>query len=366
MNAKENVFLNHLGRIFMTRKSLRTLSWLLILVGWSLVFFPVLATAAPPEVKKAGPSFSIKLSGGAGYALNGGGDLEQARLGRINYYTDLGGEDSYTAILNWKKMSFIPSFGIDLIFYLNPNISIGLGSGYIMASSKGDYGYTYKYNGSEWWGSYTYDDKVTYTRDYKINAIPIVFNLYYSMPMGQMNFYAYAGAGLYIGKLTHDYGWDETFLYSDTSSYYLDEKSETTGTLKGTEEVKKNALGFNGGFGLEYNLGSNIALGLEVFGRFVNFSSWDGSYSEKWTERERDWLEGSGWYYDQTTTGDDKGSGKLWYYESYDSDFGKQYGQMYVWEEKPSGSSVKVAKEAAINLNAFGIKLSFRIFFDLF
>lgn len=350
----------------MTQKSLRTLSWLLILVGWSLVFFPVFAAAAPPEVKKAGSSFSIKFSGGAGYALNGGGDLEQARLGRVNYYTDLGGEDYYTEILNWKKMSFIPSFGIDLIFYLNPNIDVGLGSGYIMARSKGDYGYTDKYNGSEWWGSYTYDDKVTYTRDYKINAIPIVFNLYYKMPMGQMNFYAYAGAGLYIGKLTHDYGWDETFLYSDTSSYYLDEKSETTGTLKGTEEVKKNAFGFNGGFGLEYNLGSNIALGLEVFGRFVNFSSWDGSYSEEWTERERDWREGSGWYYDQTTTGDDSGSGKLWYYESYDSDFGKQYGQMYVWEQKPSGSSVRAAKEAAINLNAFGIKLSFRIFFDLF
>ena len=352
----------------MTQISLRTLRWLLILVGWSLVFFPVLATAAPPEVKKAGPSFSIKLSGGAGYALNGGGDLEQARLGSMNYYTDLGGADYYTAILNWKKMSFIPSFGIDLIFYLNPNIGIGLGSGYIMASSKGDYGYTYKYDGSEWWGSYTWDNKGSNVRDYKINAIPIVFNLYYKMPMGQMNFYAYAGVGYYIGKLTHDYTVDETLLYSDTSWYYLNEKSETTYTLKGTEEVKKNALGFNGGFGLEYNLGSNIALGLEVFGRFVNFSSWDGSYSEEWTDRERSWLEGSGWYYDQTTTGDDKGSGKLWYYESYDSDFGKQYGQMYVWEKKPSESSVWVAKEkeAAINLNAFGIILSFRIFFDLF
>ncbi|MCJ7565556.1 MAG: hypothetical protein MUP52_13335, partial [Candidatus Aminicenantes bacterium] len=336
----------------MTRKSLRTLSWLLILVGWSLVFFPVFAAAAPPEVKKAGPSFSIKLSGGAGYALNGGGDLEQARLGRINYYTDLGGEDSYTAILNWKKMSFIPSFGIDLIFYLNPNIGIGLGSGYIMASSKGDYGYTYKYDGSESWGSYTLDSKGSYVRDYKINAIPIVFNLYYKMPMGQMNFYAYAGAGLYIGKLTHDYTVDESLNYQDSSTYFLDEKYEYTYKGNGTEKVKKNALGFNGGFGLEYNLGSNIALGLEVFGRFVNFSGWDGSYSEEWTEREREWLEESGWYNDQTVTGDDKGSGKLWYYESYDSDFGKQYGQMYVWEEKPSGSSYRAVKEAAINLNA--------------
>ena len=354
----------------MTQKSLRTLSWLLILVGWSLVFFPVLATAAPPEVKKAGSSFSIKFSGGAGYALNGGGDLEQARLGRVNYYTDLGGEDYYTAILNWKKMSFIPSFGIDLIFYLNPNIGVGLGSGYIMASSKGDYGYTYKETGSPWWGSYIWDGKFSNVRDYKINAIPIVFNLYYKMPMGQMNFYAYAGVGYYIGKLTQDYTSDESLNYQDSSplSYILDEKYEYTYKGNGTEEAKKNAFGFNGGFGLEYNLGSNIALGLEVFGRFVNFSSLDGSYSEEWTERERDWLEGYGWYYDKTTTGDDKGSGKLWYYESYDSDFGKQYGQMYVWEKKPSESSVWVAKEkeAAINLNAFGIILSFRIFFDLF
>jgi hypothetical protein len=41
---------------------------------------------------------------------------------------------------------------------------------------------------------------------------------------------------------------------------------------------------------------------------------------------------------------------------------------MYVFDKKPSELFVNVAKEkeAAINLNAFGIKLSFRIFFDLF
>ncbi len=350
----------------MTRKFLRTLGCLTILIGCSLVFSPVLTAGFQPQVKKLGPSFSIKLSGDAGYALNGGGDLEQARLGRINYYTDLGEEDYYAPILNWKKMSFVPSFGIDLIFFLNPNIGIGFGSGYIMASSKGDYGYTYKETQTPWWGSYTFDGKGAYNRDYKINAIPITFNFYYKMPMGQMNIYAYAGAGLYIGKLTHDYTTDETFSYTDTSWYYLDEKTEWTYKGGGSEEANKNAFGVNGGFGLEYNLGSNIALGLEVFGRFVNFSSLDGSYSENYTEHERDWLEGYGWYYDRTTTGDDSGSGKLWYYEVYDSDFGKQYGQMYVWEDKPSGSSYKAVKEAAINLNTFGIKLSFRIFFDLF
>jgi hypothetical protein len=333
-------------------------------VGFSI--FAAAASAQPFGQKRTGPSFGFKFSGGLGYALDGGGDLENLRNGDLNYLADLGTETGMTVTTNWKKMSFLPNFDADLIFFITPNIGIGLGSGYISAQTKGELGWNYQYSGSEWWGTYMYDIADSWTREYKISAIPVRLSVYFSMLMNELNVYGYVGAGYYFGKLDHSRLEDGTLNYEDSSWYYWNEIWENTSQNTITETAKSNALGFHGGLGAEFMIGSNLALGVEVFGRFVNFNTWEGDYNYQETTHSKKWMESYGWYLDETDTFTWSESGKLWYYEIFDQDYNHQYGEMYIWQDQPDDPSYRNVRPAAINLNAVGIKLSLRIYFNLF
>ena len=84
---------------------------------------PVQARPKPVQkVKDYGPIFSLKLGGGLGFFLDGGGDLENMRLARTSYYQDLKQDPGYTeAWTNWKKLSQAPNYDVDLIFHLTEN-----------------------------------------------------------------------------------------------------------------------------------------------------------------------------------------------------------------------------------------------------
>jgi hypothetical protein len=56
--------------------------------------------------------------------------------------------------------------------------------------------------------------------------------------------------------------------------------------------------------------------------------------------------------------------GKLWYYESQDLDLGKYYPQLNMWGA-PSGSTSRNVGDAAINLNAFGLAVTVKVYFNL-
>jgi opacity protein-like surface antigen len=77
----------------------------------------------------------------------------------------------------------------------------------------------------------------------------------------------------YFGKLTHDQRNDYT---SQRVIQWVDDEYESShyqfaGTKK--EESKQNRVGFKTGLGFEMNLTSSIALGLEGFGRIINFNN---------------------------------------------------------------------------------------------
>jgi hypothetical protein len=322
------------------------------------------AKAAQPKAAQAKASemgFSLRFSGGMGFFLDGGGDLEQLRLARAKYYKDLQQDPGYTkAWTNWKKLSQAPDYEVDLLFHINKNFAVGVGSGYLSVSSKGDYGYNWIGEGISWLGPYTQEDNISYQREYKITATPIRLSLYVFFPSGAFNVYAYAGGGYYYGKLTHKFGWDATYLFSLYSLF--DEKDEITEQDDLSEEAKKNAFGFHGGLGIEVKLMSHAALGVEVFGRYVDFGGWRGSFKETFSQRERRWEESEGWYSDETTQESWSESGPLWYYEEYSMN--KYYGQMFVWQTKPEGLDFQNVREAKINLNAWGVAVSLRIFFN--
>ena len=341
----------------------RLLSIALLLSAGLALAFPGAAAAQLSDQNRY--RASVRISAGAGFALNGGGDLELERLGIANYFADIASLPGYTVSQNWKKMSLLPDVEIDFIFNLTDRFQLGLGTGYIRGNGKGDYSYEYKEDGTASWGSFTYQDKVSYNRDYLLTAIPIRMTVFYSLPLGKLNLYAFGGGGFYLGNLKHTYSMDETFFYEDFSSVYLDEKYEVKAAADGTETAKHNTLGFHGGLGLEMKLGRSIGLGLEVFGRFVDFGKWDGELSETDTTRTRAYLEGSGWYSDETDTETYSESGALWYYEYLDPDFGKKYAYMQTFTDEPSGEGVSGIRRAKLNLNAFGIRLTLKIYFGI-
>lgn len=347
----------------MRQKSEGEKKLVLILLLSAVVLFAAAGRAAE-EPQRKGLTVGFKLSGGIGFTLDGGGDLETYRKGMIDLYNDIGTLDYFTGNNNWKKMETIPNFEFDVIFHLTKNFGIGLGTGYIRTSSRGDYGFVYDRVSSESWGILTQAGAARNTEDFKITVLPIRLSLYLMFPLGRWTFYGLAGAGYYLGTFAHTYTYDFSYNYADSSTIYLDEKQEITSSEVWDESAKKNSLGFHGGLGLEYRLWSGLSLGLEVFGRFVNFSGWEGDVKMTSSSRERDWREDLGWYYDQTATDTNSSAGKLWYYESQDVDLGKYYPQMNMGGA-PSGGTYRNVRDAAINLNAFGVSASLRVYFNL-
>jgi len=313
-------------------------------------------------------SIGLKLSGGAAFLFDGAGDLEKYRTGKTNYYNYLRNDLGDTTTFNWKKLSLIPDFNAEIIFNITPNFGIGIGSGIINATSKGNYSSEGSSSGNLWYYGYdvgdwtdTFTDK--YTQNFKIQAIPITLNLYYFAPLGDsLNFYIYGGVGYYMGKLTRDFTNNYTYFYEDDSWYYWNEKEDYKYDLTAKEESKQNKVGFKTGLGLEMNMGPSISLGLEVFGRFVNFNNWEGDYSDSWTSRDKWWHEYYGyWYYDHTSSGSSSEHGNLWIYDT------GSHGNKGMWilENKPDWSNISNVNKAAINLNAFGAQISLRFHFDL-
>jgi len=307
-------------------------------------------------------SIGLKLSGGAAFLSDGAGDLEKYRTGKMNYADYLRNDYDYTTTFNWKKLSLIPDFNAEIIFNITPNFGIGIGSGVINATSKGDYSYDkiwgpYYY----WWGDYTETYTYKYTQNYKVQAIPITLNLYYFAPLGNsLNFYIFGGIGYYMGKLTHDLKYDYTYFYEDESWWYWNEQEDYKYSETAKEVSKQNKVGFKGGLGFEMNMGPSVSLGLEVFGRFVNFNNWVGDLSSSWTAHDRHWHEYYGWWYDSTWSGSDNEHGLLWI---YDGSHGNK--EMYISVDRPDWSGISNVRPAAINLNAFGASISVRFHFDL-
>jgi hypothetical protein len=184
--------------------------------------------------------------------------------------------------------------------------------------------------------------------------------------MEAITVFAYAGAGYYMGSLTHDYTGNYIEITDTRPRTGMMTKEEITTAYVLTEKLKSNTLGVHGGLGADIRIFSFMALGLEVYGRYVNFLKWEGDVSWTQSARHRDWSESAGWYYDNTANTSNAYRGKLWYYEFYVSSLSGNYGQMFARESEPSSTSNINVREAAINMNNFGLRISLRLFFNLF
>ncbi|MGB8952038.1 MAG: hypothetical protein WCC06_05150 [Candidatus Aminicenantales bacterium] len=333
------------------------------MVFLGLLVFAVFISFNTAEAANGNVGLSFKFGGGMGLLFNGGGDIEKARLGYQEYYSDLGSVTNYSTTFNWKKMSTAMNFEADLILTFGQNFGFGIGSGYIRATNDGDYSYAWSYTGYPWYGTDWEDEEDIYTMKYTMSAIPIRFTLYFFVPMNSMSFYGFGGLGYYMGKLNATQSNDYTDNWGWDSWYYWNEEFDYSYNSEATQKATCNALGFHGGIGLKMNLSQSVGIAFELFGRLVNFKNWEGDVSWSWNDRLRYWHELVGWYYDDTLSGSGSESGKMWYYEWHSSYFNKDYSEVTLSETKPTW--YKNVREAAFNLNAFGVSVSIIFHFNL-
>ena len=306
--------------------------------------------------------FGFKFSGGVGYLLNGAGDLENLRQGRTALYEAYGREDDYSTSVNWEKLLFSPDFNVDFIVNIGRYFGIGFGTGFILASRKGEYSLYYDFIQQE--GNFLFDIDQDYTRDYRITAIPVRTNLYLFLPVKNLAFFGYGGVGYYLGKLTNSYTYNDYYYYE--SPVGIPEwKHEEIYEWTADEESTCNTFGVQGGLGFEVKI-AVISFGIEFFGRWVNFKDFEGTRSFSWEDQDRHWSDSQGWYSDTTTQDSGEFKGKLWIYDYLSTYLNTSYANMWIRDNEPSGSLFSNVRQAAVNLNAAGILFYLKIFFDLF
>ena len=282
-----------------------------------------------------------------------------------NYSTDYSADwNEFERITNWKGEVLVNitsslSFGLG-VEYLNSKIQRGLITLNNPDSGTTDLGSSYF--------NYTLTDNYQFAPQQELTIIPITFNFYYFIPIGNIaEVFVTAGFSYNLGRLKYNetyqseydyqadyYGSDDTFWYT-----YIDDYTED-GTY--SYSVKCNETGIQVGLGFDIKPLSFISLVVEGTYRRVNFKNWVGSMNDNlnWDQQ---------WGFSNIEYSTDSGnesrawSGKLWYYEEYYSGIDKQCGFMSLHEEEPQLEYIKNVRAAKININGFSLRAGIRISF---
>ncbi|NIM90111.1 MAG: hypothetical protein GTO17_04100 [Candidatus Aminicenantes bacterium] len=280
------------------------------------------AKAPPPSVlqpsAKSRIGFSLKMHGGKSYLF--ANDINDHLQATTDYWNDRGVDvdGEFDPLQNGIE------FGGEFIVNLAPHIGIGLGGGYIQASSESTV--------NNVWFGYSYQD----TARPKVTAIPLTLSAYFDLPLAKrLSFTVQVGLGYYLGTFSWDYSYESEF-----------------DDFKENWEGKSNALGFHGSLGFEFNFSSRIALFVESFGRYAKLKALKGNYTFEETFFGYQGQESI----DEAT---------LWYYEWRSSLTGNYYPTLEFNDEKPEETSfVKNIREGEVDLTGFSVRVGIRIRFN--
>jgi len=325
-------------------------------------------------MRKRGLKDRASIYLGGGLTNINGGDLN----GVIRDYKQLIADyndlysTSYTA--DWNEFKSITNWKAEVLVNISSSFSFGLGVEYINYKiQRGNITLNDSDSGTVEGGLYYYDytltDNYQFAPQQELTIIPITFNLYYFVPLGNIaEVYVKAGVSYNIGKLEYNetyesdydyeadyYGSDDTFWYT-----YIDNYTED-GTY--SYSVKNNESGIQAGLGFDIKPLPFISLVVEGSYRLVNFKTWTGSGEDNWNWDEQ-WGRSDLGYSTDSGNESDAWDGRIWYYELYDSDLDKQYGFLSLHEEAPEASEfIKNPRVGKININGFSLRAGIRISF---
>jgi len=196
-----------------------------------------------------GIGLSLKLTGGMTYFS--GGDVGVGTRGMYDYNSNFLVSQGFTLESFLKPFHFGAEASGDIVFNLNPKFGIGIGSGFIYASSRSLLNY--------------YEEEFKYylfqmVSQPEIRVVPLRVGMFFSLPIHRLfNITINAGPVLYFAKYNYTLGADGDNL----DSLY--------------QEASAKRMGFQGGIGLEINLNQRAIFLIECHGRYAKISNFQGT-----------------------------------------------------------------------------------------
>jgi hypothetical protein len=278
---------------------------------WTIFALALMAGAV-----SANAGISLRLTGGPTYLFVA--DYNDPLQGTSEYYRAV--SDSLTG--STRPVHWGWSYGGEIIASIGGGLSLGLGAGYLRASTETKLSYQ----------SLGFSTDETYRPE--ITAIPITVSLHYAYPLGRTLRLDFFGGAVYcLTTFRHEFRLaSDFFSYSQTQDF-----TSRTG-----------AFGFRGGLGLEIVLASALALVVQAEGRYAVISEVSGDLTNQenlLTGNRRDTVRNAFlWIYDQ-------------------ADAGTRYVRMAFSQSQPSGPSVANVRKGQIDLSGFSASAGIRLYF---
>ena len=290
----------------------------------SLVFLNIIVFSSE-DIKNFKPGFSVKLSGGLSYFT--GGDINRhlktydGYLSEMTYYR--GGET--------KTLHFGSDLEGEIRWDISSRFALIAGTGYIYDEEKSYF---------EFEGSFPFRQRTSCSQSYtilpKIKVIPLKLGMHYTLPsLSRVNLFFDMGICYYMGKASL---WKQHFSTQYAGSFIIYTKEEKF-------DLEANDIGFYGGSGIEFNVANNLALVLEVQGRYVRLSLSGKKIYSVW---ELPWVVEEGDLY-------------IGERDLLNEGYGEHCPDLIISRSRPSGDEFQNIRRAVLDLGGFSIKAGIRI-----
>lgn len=209
------------------------------------------------ERQRYKPRFSIKLTAGGGYVAIG--DMNK-HLDSMNNYKDMLGTSMSDVSGKIEKLNnWSIDWELELKIDASPKMAFGIAASFFHRRNQSS---IYAYQVPEFGRDY----EMIFKPEIKV-IMPFGLNLYYSIYSGsKLNVFINSGIGWYLGKMTENK--IENFIYPLGDDNFKNRYWEVENNV---------SLGFQGGVGFEYSLKKNLALVVELKGRYLRISNLKGT-----------------------------------------------------------------------------------------
>ncbi|MBL7084390.1 MAG: hypothetical protein ISS41_12280 [Candidatus Aminicenantes bacterium] len=226
--------------------------WLLFII--SFIIFNKISFSEKRQSFK--PKFSIKLTAGGGYVAIG--DMNK-HLDSMNNYEDILGTSVSDVSGKIEKLNNLSNdWELELKIDGSPRIGFGIAASFFHRRNQSSI-YAYQ-------PEFGRDYEMIFKPEIKV-IMPFGLNLYYSIYSGsKLNIFINSGIGWYLGKMTENK--IQNFTYPLGDVYFVNRYWEVENNF---------SLGFRGGVGFEYSLIKNLALVVELQGRYIRIGNLEGT-----------------------------------------------------------------------------------------
>jgi len=301
----------------------RGVIWVLLFL--SLVFLN--RTASSEEREDVKQRFSIKFSGGSGYISVG--DINTHLESYDNYLSERTNYEGGKT----KTLHYGSDLEGELRLDISSKFAISIGIGYIYGKSKSYFEYEGPFPFNTSWES-----KQSYFLKPRVKATPLKLKIYYSLPVTvRSNFFLNVGLGYYFSKASlYKCHWSSAYggywvIYTKEEKY----------------DISSNGFGFHGGIGFEYSIANNLALVIEVQGRYARLSNLKGN---------RYFSIGTGSHYDE-----EEGILYIGEKDMTDEGYGENYPDLIISSSKPIVDGFRNMKEVSLDLSGVTFRVGIRI-----